>query len=169
MRVAVTGAAGLLGRHVRSALARRGVDFVAVDRPVADVTDRAALERTTRGVTVIIHAAAFTNVDGAERDELGAYRANVLGAENAALAANAHGARLTYASTDFIFDGRRADGYDELVRHNFAEVRSSELAAPAARPSVCLFHHRMLELHGFGPIPDWSVVLNDYLSTGASP
>ncbi len=62
---------------------------------------------------VIIHAAAWTDVDGCEFDEKKAYRINSEGTKNVALACKAIGATLIYLSTDFVFDGKRKKPYKE--------------------------------------------------------
>ena len=112
MRVVVLGAGGLLGRHVVDEL--RGHDVVALARADCDVTDRADVVARVAGSELVINCAAFTNVDGAEAEPEGAYRVNALGAENAARAARLAGAKLVHVSTDFVFDGARPGGYDEL-------------------------------------------------------
>ncbi len=62
---------------------------------------------------VIIHAAAWTDVDGCELDPKRAYRINSEGTKNVALACKAIGATLIYLSTDFVFDGKRKSPYKE--------------------------------------------------------
>src|SRR5690606_22690843 len=61
---------------------------------------------------VVVHAAAYTDVAGAERDREACWRANVVGTRNAAAAANAAGALLLHVSTDYVFWGDRG-GYAE--------------------------------------------------------
>jgi dTDP-4-dehydrorhamnose reductase len=58
---------------------------------------------------VVLHAAAWTDVDGAEVDEQGALRVNRDGTRNAV----ALGAPVVYYSTDYVFDGRKAGPYVE--------------------------------------------------------
>ena len=116
MKVVVLGAGGLLGRHVVEEL--RGHDVLALTRRDCDVGDLAAVRAAVSGRELVINCAAFTNVDGAESDADGAYRANTLGAEHAARAAREHGAALVHVSTDFVFDGTRTEGYDELDAPN---------------------------------------------------
>ena len=60
-------------------------------------------------VDLVLHAAAWTNVDGAEDDPQGAAAANVGGTRHAAEL----GAPLVYYSTDYVFDGRKAEPYVE--------------------------------------------------------
>ncbi len=58
---------------------------------------------------VVLHAAAWTNVDGAEDDPQGAAATNVGGTMNAA----SLGAPLVYFSTDYVFDGTKREPYLE--------------------------------------------------------
>ena len=66
MRWLVTGAAGMLGQDVVSAIARQGDTVVAADREDLDITDRAAVDRHVDGYDVVVNCAAWTDVDGAE-------------------------------------------------------------------------------------------------------
>jgi dTDP-4-dehydrorhamnose reductase len=59
--------------------------------------------------SLVLHAAAWTDVDGAEEDEAAARRANAEGTANVA----ALGAPLVYYSTDYVFDGRKQEPYVE--------------------------------------------------------
>lgn len=113
MTVAVLGAGGLLGRHVVAELGARGFD-----RAACDVGRYEEVARACEGASVIVNCAAYTNVDGAETNEDEAYRANALGAENAARAARVSGAALVHVSTDFVFDGVKTAPYDEFDRPN---------------------------------------------------
>jgi dTDP-4-dehydrorhamnose reductase len=108
----VLGARGLLGRHVVEEL--RSHSVTALDRMACDVGVLDDVRRAAEGADVIINCAGFTNVDGAETDPTGAYRANALGAENVARAALERSAKVVHVSTDFVFDGTVAAGYDEF-------------------------------------------------------
>jgi dTDP-4-dehydrorhamnose reductase len=114
----------MLGTDVCAVLAERGHRVVATGRREGftplDVTDTAwtmtllAAERPD----VVLHCAAWTDVDGAERDPDGAYRGNALGAWNVAAAAAETGALMVYVSTDFVFDGAKGSPYTEFDRVN---------------------------------------------------
>lgn len=67
---------------------------------------------------VIIHAAAWTDVDGCEFDPKKAYRINGEGTKNVAIACKAIGATLIYLSTDFVFDGKKKNPYKEADKTN---------------------------------------------------
>jgi dTDP-4-dehydrorhamnose reductase len=120
VKVLVTGAAGMLGTDLCADLKARGHEPVATDLREGfvplDITDlagtRAALRE--RRPDAVIHCAAWTNVDGAERDPDGAYRINALGSWNLAAAAAEAGAWLAYVSTDFVFDGEKTAPYTEF-------------------------------------------------------
>lgn len=133
MKVLVTGAGGMLGRDVVAALIERGHFAIpsgrgALSSNVAgmtalDVTDTAQTREVLAAVRpdAVIHCAAWTDVDGAERDaagEIGAYRGNALGAWNVAAAAAEVGAWMIYVSTDFVFDGAKGTPYTEFDRIN---------------------------------------------------
>ncbi|MCC6315176.1 MAG: dTDP-4-dehydrorhamnose reductase [Thermomicrobiales bacterium] len=113
-RVLFTGAAGQLGSYLRPALLRAGATVVGTgSRPgpgvdlVADVTDRDAVRRALveAAPDLVVHGAAYTDVDGAERDPARAAVVNIEGARNVALAAREVGAWLVAVSTDFVFSG----------------------------------------------------------------
>lgn len=107
MRIAVTGAAGLLAAAVLPVLRAAGHETHALGREV-DVTDPAALRHAIAPIRPdwIVHLAAFTRVDECESDERRAHLVNGLGARNAARAAAGSDASLLALSTDYVFDGR---------------------------------------------------------------
>lgn len=61
----------------------------------------------------VIHAAAYTDVDGCEENPDKAFKVNALGTRNVAIAARKVGAKLFYISTDYVFDGERKSSYKE--------------------------------------------------------
>ena len=75
-----------------------------------DITDREAVLSTVKSINpdVIIHCAAWTNVDGAEDEEKKPLvrRINVNGTQNMADAAKSVDAKIVYLSTDYVFDGK---------------------------------------------------------------
>src|SRR4051812_7361522 len=115
MKLLVTGAAGMLGRDVMLAAGNAGHVVVGFGRAELDVTDAAALEKKfdLERPDVVINCAAWTDVDGAEADEPGAFAVNGTGAGNAAAAAAAVGASVVYVSSDYVFDGRKGEPYVE--------------------------------------------------------
>ena len=101
----VTGAGGQLGRALAEEFAADGV--VALTRGDWDV--ELPLPAGLEQPDVVLHAAAWTNVDGAEDDPQGAAAVNVGGTANVA----ALGAPLVYYSTDYVFDGSKGEPYVE--------------------------------------------------------
>lgn len=114
-RFAVTGAGGMLGRELVREAGERGLDLVAWDRAAADVTDAAAVARAVDAARpdVVLHAAAWTDVDGCEGDPDRASRVNGVGTANVASACRAAGCRLVTVSTDYVFRGDRDGPYAE--------------------------------------------------------
>jgi dTDP-4-dehydrorhamnose reductase len=109
----VTGAGGMLGRDLVAVLADRGARYTAASRAELDVTDADAVAAAVAGHDVVVHAAAWTNVDGAEADEAAATAVNGAGTRNVAAACAAAGARLLHVSTDYVFPGDAVSPYPE--------------------------------------------------------
>lgn len=115
MRIFITGNKGQLGAALEKQLAEH--DITGVDLPEVDITDRAALTAVMADANpdVVIHCAAYTDVDGCARDPALAYRVNGLGTQNVALACAEIGAELVHVSTNEVFAGDRPDGYEEWM------------------------------------------------------
>ena len=128
MKIFVTGVGGQLGHDVMNELARRGYEGIGSDikpeysgiqdgSPVTampyiglDITDKEAVMTAIKDIEpdVIVHCAAWTNVDGAEDPEKKnlVYKINVEGTQNMANAAKEVDAKIVYLSTDYVFDGQ---------------------------------------------------------------
>ena len=119
MRIAITGAAGQLGRALQAALGARH-ETRPLTRAEMDLTDLAATRAAIGDARpdVVIHAGAYTNVDQCETERELAFRVNALGTRNVAVAAAETGARLVAVSTNYVFDGAAAEPY-----HEWAEAR----------------------------------------------
>lgn len=146
MRVAVTGAAGRLGSALVSSLGAatttdRPIDVLSWTRAAFDldepgpVVDLVAVERPD----LVVHAAAWTDVDGCARDPELALRRNGDATRVLAEACAAAGAAMILVSTNEVFDGERTDrrGYriDEAASPPNAYGRSKlagEAGATAA-------------------------------------
>jgi dTDP-4-dehydrorhamnose reductase len=115
MRILVTGALGRLGGRLVDVLRHRSHEVVGIDLDQVDVTDFAA----TRTFIVnchpelVIHAAAWTDVDGCARDPQRAIVVNGFGAQHVALGAAGVSAAVLYVSTNEVFDGRQTTPYYE--------------------------------------------------------
>ncbi|HUQ63956.1 MAG TPA: dTDP-4-dehydrorhamnose reductase [Acidimicrobiales bacterium] len=118
MRVLITGAGGQLGRELVDAFVDH--DTVGCGRDVLDITDRDQVLQVVDHIhpDVIVHAAAWTDVDGCETDPDRALEVNALGTRYLAAGARMVGARICYVSTDYVFDGRATRPYSEWDRPN---------------------------------------------------
>jgi dTDP-4-dehydrorhamnose reductase len=123
VRWLVTGAAGMLGRDLVSALetappggragGEQSREVTALRRADLDVTDEAAVAAAVAGRDVVVNCAAWTAVDDAESREAEALRVNGDGPRVLARACAAAGARLVHVSTDYVFDGTATTPYPE--------------------------------------------------------
>lgn len=128
MKVFVTGVGGQLGHDVMNELAKRGHKGIGSDLKIdcfevssddaeitmpyvsLDITDKDSTYATINEISpdVIIHCAAWTAVDDAEKEEnkFLVKMINVDGTENVAEAANSVDAKMVYISTDYVFNGQ---------------------------------------------------------------
>ena len=112
MRILIIGANGLLGSDLVEECA--GDEVIAANSRHADIRDLAQV----RGLVArsqpewIVLTAAYTDVDGSERNPDLAYAVNRDGTKNVAMAAREHDAKLCYLSTDYIFDGTANRPYE---------------------------------------------------------
>jgi dTDP-4-dehydrorhamnose reductase len=116
MRVVVTGAGGRLGRAVVSALGE--APFTGPFGPIAwsraifdlDAPDGVGRLLDRDRPEVVVHCAAWTDVDGCARDPERAMARNATATGVLARAAAERGIDLVVVSTNEVFDGRRTDG-----------------------------------------------------------
>lgn len=107
----VTGAGGQLGADLLRVLA--GADVIGLTRADLDVTDEAAVRAAVGGADVVLNAAGWTDVDGAEAAEDAAYAVNAVAPGLLAQACAAGGATLVHVSTDYVFAGDATTPYAE--------------------------------------------------------
>ena len=120
MRVAVTGAGGRLGSALIAALA--DAPFTGPAGPIPwrrdafdlDAPDGVGSRLDRDRPEVVVHAAAWTDVDGCALDPELAFRRNAVATGTLATACAARGADLLVISTNEVFDGTRTDGHPYL-------------------------------------------------------
>jgi len=111
------GRSGQLGGELATALANKAdIRATILDRSDADFTDPARIGQAVldaRKPDIVINAVAYTAVDRAEQDEALAYRVNAEAVEAMARACGIRGIPLIHVSTDYVYDGAKADPYLE--------------------------------------------------------
>jgi dTDP-4-dehydrorhamnose reductase len=115
LKVAVTGAGGLVGRAVTAHCLAQGDEVSAFDHRALDITDEPSIKQQLSQVKpdVVFNCAAWTDVDGCESDRERAERANALGPELLALTCLELDALLITISTDYVFDGTKQGFYTQ--------------------------------------------------------
>ena len=161
MKLLVTGAGGLLGRACVS-LASQKHDCLGLSREELDVTDRPAVQRAIERLqpNAVLHCAAYTDVDGAERDPDRATEVNAVATGWVARAARQAGARMVYVSTDYVFDGDKQTPYtEEDVPNPLSRYGLSKLEGERRVAELCPDNHLIVRsgwVYGAGKgFVDW--------------
>lgn len=119
MKVLIIGSEGMLGHDL--------VDILSTENEVSTTTiytlDITDINKTVQKVKeinpdVVVHAAAFTDVDGSESNADLAYKVNALGTRNVAVACREADSALVYICTDYVFDGTKGSPYYEYDQTN---------------------------------------------------
>jgi len=127
LKILVTGICGMLGADLYQTLREQHevVGFDANEFPSTpfspppiqrgDITRIEEVKRAFTGLApqMVVHTAAYTDVDGCEKNRDKAHNVNALGTENVCLASQDLGIPVMYISTDFVFDGRKDSPYLE--------------------------------------------------------
>ena len=183
----ITGGSGQLGIAVSQELGKRGLLFSAWSSKELNITQGPIVGDFVSELSpkVIINCAAWTDVDGAETNELDASRVNGDGAENLALAAKNCGAKLIHVSTDYVFSGEsktpwqvddrinpqsaygrtKADGEARVIRaylEKISVVRTAWLYSPWGKNFAKTMTR--LAIHGDGEVR----VVNDQMGQPTS-
>lgn len=153
-RIVIFGCRGQLGVELSKEFARRGLAVTGFDRLSVDVSDQALVERKVAEVdpSVVVNAAAYNQVDVAEKEPQAAWLANALAVRNLAMACRQADARLVHFSTDYVFDGRAGRAYtEEDATHPLGAYAVSKLAGELYA-SAYLEHPLIIRTSGvFGP------------------
>ena len=102
----IVGANGQLGRALRQQYPE--ARFADIDE--MDITDRQSVESFDwSGISIVLNAAAFTNVDGAETPEgrVAAWKVNASAVANLTRVCRTHNMTLVHISSDYVFDGTK--------------------------------------------------------------
>ena len=134
MKVLVTGYAGQLGYDTVRQLEARGIECRGVDMADFNLTDGPAVKEYVRSYRpdVIVHCAAYTNVDKAESAPEVCAAVNGMGTVNMVRAALSVGAKMVFISTDYVFPGtgdqpwKVDDRYGPLNVYGMSKVQGED-------------------------------------------
>ncbi|MFH1283608.1 MAG: dTDP-4-dehydrorhamnose reductase [bacterium] len=124
MKIVITGISGMFGYDLVQNLSEEEIVGVDIKEPSFNFSgkfvnlDFTNSETTYQVVSkenpdLIIHAAAYTDVDGCESNKDKAYLVNGLGTRNMVIAASRFDSGFVYISTDYVFDGSKNIPYRE--------------------------------------------------------
>ncbi len=113
MKILVTGANGMFGQDLCPILEDAGAFVIETDADTLNITNAGQVKQVMADVRpdMVVHCAAYTNVDKAEEDLKTAELINVTGTENIAETCGKLGITLVYISTDYVFDGEQLEPY----------------------------------------------------------
>lgn len=148
MRLVVTGTSGQIVNALRERACYYGVCILALGRPALDLVypHNIAAAIATARPDVVVNAAAFTNVEKAEREAVLARAINIGGAAAVAKAAHEIGVPIIQLSTDYVFDGTKAEPYREDDRINPSSVYGRSKAEGEAAVAAAGPNHAILRL-----------------------
>jgi dTDP-4-dehydrorhamnose reductase len=159
MRVLITGGAGQLGRALQAAFA--GVHVNALGHSDLDITDREQVSQAISSLRpdVVIHAAAWTDTAGCERDPDRAMLVNGEGAGIVAEACRQAGCAMIYISSNEVFDGEKGTPYNEddapnAVNAYGASKLEGERRIQAVMEPVCIVRTSWLYGPGRDSFPE---------------
>lgn len=115
-RILITGSKGQLGIDLLRELSNRGFNnVIGIDKEDIDISNKDLIMKFVLKTKpdIIVHCAAWTQVDTAEDNKADVFETNALGTQYISEAANILGAKLIYISTDYVFNGEKQGVYDE--------------------------------------------------------
>jgi len=115
MRLLLLGGTGQVGTELRALPLPKNLELVAPSRDAVDLCDSGALNKIIGdgSWSGVINAAAYTDVDRAESDEVTAFAVNAEAPARLATETGSRGIPLIHISTDYVFDGRKGAPYVE--------------------------------------------------------
>lgn len=137
MVLLVLGSEGQVGTALRWKAMARGQSTIGVNRVELDITNMGQVMDAVRDIRpeAVINCAAWTDVDGAEKEGEAAHAVNAEGVGHVAQACSRTGAALIHLSTDYVFDGSKPTAYveDDLVSPVSVYGRTKEAGERAVR------------------------------------
>src|SRR6202167_1006558 len=114
-RVVIFGSGGQLGVELVAVFRERGYEVTGMERGLVDITDQASVEQcvSSHDPALVVNAAAYNQVDIAEKEPVAAFQVNGLAVRNLAVACRQNDATLVHFSTDYVFDGLAGRAYRE--------------------------------------------------------
>lgn len=119
--ILVTGGNGQLGLSLKKMTdSYVGYKFIYTDINELDVTDYDALQRFFRleNPYAVLHFAAYTAVDNAEKERLQAEKVNSTSTKLISSLCGTYGTKLIFISTDYVFDGKKSSPYKPQDKTN---------------------------------------------------
>jgi len=115
MKILITGGKGLVGSHLTKILSEK-YNVISTGREEVDIVNYEKSLDFIKNIKpeVIIHCAAFSNVDGCEVEQEKAYKVNSIGTLNISKICQEVKSKLIYISTDFVFNGEKKKPYSEI-------------------------------------------------------
>ncbi len=146
-RIVITGANGQLGSDL-NALFRGGSEVIGLTRHNMDITNRPQVREKILRLEpqVVLHTAAYTDVDACQGNESIAMRVNAEGTDNVASACAEAGTRLIYYSTDYVFDGDKSSAYIESDAPNPQTVYGQSKLAGEQAVAASLSNHLIVRV-----------------------
>ena len=114
MKILLVGSNGQLGKELERQLSKEG-DLFSFSKSELDITNAEEVKKNINVINphLIVNAAAYTDVEGAEVNKEMAFKINDDAVKNLALEAKKNKAWLIHYSTDYVFDGKKHLPYDE--------------------------------------------------------
>ena len=134
-KILVTGGSGMLGSDLCPILEQSGYNVLKTNSKTLDITDFNMTNNVINEFMpdVIIHCAAYTNVEKAQEDLQSVKNVNEYGTENISKICNENDIVLMYISTDYVFDGNKKTPYTK-----------SDLPNPLNNYGLTKFHGEQL-------------------------
>lgn len=114
MKILTTGATGLVGTQIIDVIGK-DFEFIPLSSKDIDITNQKNVSEilSKNEFDILLHLAAYTNVDGAEKEKETAYKINVKGTKNIFEEVEKQNKKMILISTDFVFDGKNPPYYED--------------------------------------------------------